>query len=143
MYSVSFYFTCILILMVCNTFRVKIVPPISENTVVVTQLLISNLLTAVCIPVFEALRNASANGPEFAYSFQFLVFLCPALHLAAVYIASIREKYSPEEKNGNTWKESEQPIRSEVDRVSYSARRQPSRDLPWDKKYPFLIPRTV
>jgi hypothetical protein len=130
--------------MQCNICRVEVVSPMSENTVVVTQLLFSNLLTAVCIPAFKALRNASANGPEFAYSFQFLVFLCPAFHLAAVYIASIREKYSPEEKIGITWKESEQPIMSEVDRVTYSARRQPpSRDLPWDKKYPFLIPRTV
>ena len=128
-------------LMLRITFRVETVSPLSENTVLVTQLLLSNLLSAACIPVFKALRNASAPGPEFDYSFHFLVLLFPSIHLTAIYIASLQANCSLEPKN-----EFEQQIKSpnqETGRASNSMFRPPTRDQPWEKKYPFLIPRTV
>ncbi len=117
------------ILMLRITFRVETVSPLSENTVLVTQLLLSNLLSAACIPVFKALRKASAPGPEFGYSFHFLVLLFPAFHLTAIYVASLKQQI----KSPN----------QETSRASNSMLRPLTRDQPWQKKYPFLIPRTV
>ncbi len=137
----SFLFYLHSFLMLRITFRVEVVSPLSENTVLVTQLLFSNLLSAACILIFKALRNASATGPEFDYSFHFLVLLFPAFHLTAIYVASLQANCSLEPKN-----EFEQQIKSsnqEVGRASNSMLRPPTRDLPWEKKYPFLLPRTV
>jgi hypothetical protein len=124
------------------TFRVEAVSPLSENTVLITQLLFSNLLSAVCILVFKALRNASAPGPEFDYSFHFLAVLFPAFHLSAIYIASLQANCSLEPKN--EFEQRNKLSNQETGRASNSMLRQPpTRDLPWEKKYPFLLPRTV
>ena len=122
--------------------RVEAISPLSENTVTVIQLLSSNLFSAACIPVFKAMRYASGTAPRFTYSFHFLVFLCPTIHLTAIYIASFQAKHSPreeeEQKNEFTRTRSEQMKKSPIPRRP----QQRLRDQPWRKKYPFLVPRT-
>ena len=66
-----------------HSYRVEVVYPLSENTVLVIQQLFSNLLSAAFIPVFKALRNvgttrklgAMAEVPQYTFSFYMLIII--------------------------------------------------------------------
>ena len=66
-----------------HMYRVEVVYPLSENTVLVIQQLFSNLLSAAFIPVFKALRNvgttrklgAMAEVPQYTFSFYMLIII--------------------------------------------------------------------
>ena len=77
---------------------VDVVYPLSENTVLVIQQLFSNLLSAMFIPVFKALKDVGASKgdddimerPEYTFSFYLLIVLHTA---ATVFFATFNGKY--------------------------------------------------
>jgi len=73
---------------------VDVAYPLSENTVLVIQQLFSNLLSAVFIPVFKALKDVGAGDvderPEYTFSFYLLIVLHTA---ATVFFATFNGKY--------------------------------------------------
>lgn len=73
---------------------VDVAYPLSENTVLVIQQLFSNLLSAVFIPVFKALKDIGAGDvderPEYTFSFYLLIVLHTA---ATVFFATFNGKY--------------------------------------------------
>jgi hypothetical protein len=78
---------------------VDVVYPLSENTVLVIQQLFSNLLSALFIPVFKALKHVGSNKiddaemferPEYTFSFYLLIVIHTA---ATVFFATFNGKY--------------------------------------------------
>jgi hypothetical protein len=76
---------------------VDVVYPLSENTVLVIQQLFSNLLSALFIPFFKALRDvgidSSMDGnerPQFTFSFYLLILLHAT---ATVFFATFNGRY--------------------------------------------------
>lgn len=78
---------------------VDVVYPLSENTVLVIQQLFSNLLSALFIPVFKALKNVGSEKiddtemferPEYTFSFYLLIVMHTA---ATVFFATFNGKY--------------------------------------------------
>ncbi len=69
--------------------------PLSENTVLVVQQLVSNLTSAIFIPFFQQAKNFAKNGedferPEYTYSF----FVLMAIHaIATVFVATFNGSY--------------------------------------------------
>lgn len=139
--------------------RVDVADTLSENTVWVIQQFFSNLLSAACIPVFKALRDASAlrlpmfktlsealdSAPDFTYSFYLLVMIHA---LATIYFASFSAQYlrhedREEEERRKKGNEQTPPLDREFGgAIIYPKPKPPLRkDQPWKKKYPFLIPQ--
>ena len=78
---------------------VDVVYPLSENTVLVIQQLFSNLLSALFIPVFKALKHVGSSKidetemferPEYTFSFYLLIVIHTA---ATVFFATFNGKY--------------------------------------------------
>lgn len=78
---------------------VDVVYPLSENTVLVIQQLFSNLLSALFIPVFKALKGVGSEKiddtemferPEYTFSFYLLIVIHTA---ATVFFATFNGKY--------------------------------------------------
>jgi hypothetical protein len=78
---------------------VEVAYPLSENTVLVIQQLFSNLLSALFIPVFKALKDFGSNNaddtdmverPQYTFSFYLLIVLHTA---ATVFFATFNGKY--------------------------------------------------
>lgn len=78
---------------------VDVVYPLSENTVLVIQQLFSNLLSALFIPVFKALKDVGSEKiddtemferPEYTFSFYLLIVIHTA---ATVFFATFNGKY--------------------------------------------------
>lgn len=78
---------------------VDVVYPLSENTVLVIQQLFSNLLSALFIPVFKALKNVGSDTsdetemferPDYTFSFYLLIVIHTA---ATVFFATFNGKY--------------------------------------------------
>lgn len=78
---------------------VDVVYPLSENTVLVIQQLFSNLLSALFIPVFKALKHVGSTKiddaemferPEYTFSFYLLIVIHTA---ATVFFATFNGKY--------------------------------------------------
>lgn len=77
---------------------VDVVYPLSENTVLVIQQLFSNLLSALFIPCFKAMRDIGAvavvddatERPEYTFSFYLLIVLHAA---ATVFFATFNGRY--------------------------------------------------
>lgn len=84
---------------------VEVVYPLSENTVLVIQQLFSNLLSALFIPLFKALRDVRASGldesennnnilkhivPHYTFSFYLLIVI---FALATCYFATFNGMY--------------------------------------------------
>ena len=118
-------------------FRVEVVYPLSENTVLVNQQLFSNLLSAACIPMFKALRDISISVP-FTYSFYLLLMIHV---LSTIYFATFDVQYlcHEEEERKKKQREQTQTPEHEIGNVLYP-KPHIRRDEPGGKKYPFLIP---
>ena len=76
---------------------VEVAYPLSENTVLVIQQLFSNLLSALFIPVFKALKDVGAASvdenierPEYTFSFYLLIVLHTG---ATIFFATFNGKY--------------------------------------------------
>jgi hypothetical protein len=74
---------------------VDVAYPLSENTVLVIQQLFSNLLSALFIPIFKALKDVGKGDeiderPEYTFSFYLLIVLHTA---ATVFFATFNGKY--------------------------------------------------
>ncbi|KAL3944877.1 MAG: hypothetical protein SGBAC_001020 [Bacillariaceae sp.] len=73
---------------------VDVAYPLSENTVLVIQQLFSNLLSALFIPIFKALKDIGKGEdderPEYTFSFYLLIVLHTA---ATVFFATFNGKY--------------------------------------------------
>jgi hypothetical protein len=78
---------------------VDVVYPLSENTVLVIQQLFSNLLSALFIPVFKALKDVGSENidetemferPEYTFSFYLLIVIHTS---ATVFFATFNGKY--------------------------------------------------
>jgi len=78
---------------------VDVVYPLSENTVLVIQQLFSNLLSALFIPLFKALKHVGSSKiddaemferPEYTFSFYLLIVIHTA---ATVFFATFNGKY--------------------------------------------------
>jgi quinol-cytochrome oxidoreductase complex cytochrome b subunit len=85
---------------------VEVVYPLSENTVLVIQQLFSNLLSALFIPLFKALRDVRATGldesennnnnrlvhgvPHYTFSFYLLIVI---FALATCYFTTFNGMY--------------------------------------------------
>lgn len=73
---------------------VDVAYPLSENTVLVIQQLFSNLLSALFIPVFKALKDIGKGEdderPEYTFSFYLLIVLHTS---ATVFFATFNGKY--------------------------------------------------
>mmetsp|Transcript_25107 Transcript_25107/g.61879 ORF Transcript_25107/g.61879 Transcript_25107/m.61879 type:complete len:1148 (+) Transcript_25107:294-3737(+) len=73
---------------------VDVAYPLSENTVLVIQQLFSNLLSALFIPIFKALKDVGKGEdderPEYTFSFYLLIVLHTA---ATVFFATFNGKY--------------------------------------------------
>lgn len=78
---------------------VEVAYPLSENTVLVIQQLFSNLLSAIFIPFFKALKNVGSTQiqdgevverPDFTFSFYLLIVLHTGV---TVYFATFNGKY--------------------------------------------------
>lgn len=78
---------------------VEVAYPLSENTVLVIQQLFSNLLSALFIPFFKALKDIGASDiddsemyehPQYTFSFYLLIVLHTA---ATVFFATFNGKY--------------------------------------------------
>ena len=75
---------------------VEVVYPLSENTVLVIQQLFSNLLSALFIPIFKALRDVGSDEsenrhvPHYTFSFYLLIVIFAA---ATCYFATFNGAY--------------------------------------------------
>eukprot|EP00980_Cylindrotheca_fusiformis_P009924 scaffold2195_cov132-Cylindrotheca_fusiformis.AAC.8 len=74
---------------------VDVAYPLSENTVLVIQQLFSNMLSALFIPVFKALKDVGSSDedderPEYTFSFYLLIVLHTG---ATVFFATFNGKY--------------------------------------------------
>jgi MFS family permease len=75
---------------------VDVAYPLSENTVLVIQQLFSNLLSALFIPVFKALKNVGTTSdemderPEYTFSFYLLIVLHTG---ATIFFATFNGRY--------------------------------------------------
>jgi hypothetical protein len=77
---------------------VEVVYPLSENTVLVIQQLFSNLLSALFIPIFKALRDVGTirdesenrHVPHYTFSFYMLIVIFAA---ATCYFATFNGSY--------------------------------------------------
>jgi heme/copper-type cytochrome/quinol oxidase subunit 2 len=78
---------------------VEVVYPLSENTVLVIQQLFSNLLSALFIPLFKALKdvgtakeeaNTKFEAPMYTFSFYMLIIIHA---LSTLYFSTFNGKY--------------------------------------------------
>lgn len=80
---------------VATELGVDVVYPLSENTVLVVQQLVSNLSSAIFIPFFQVAKNYATQGDDFvrpAYTFSFVVLM--AIHVVAtVFFATFNGAY--------------------------------------------------
>ena len=119
----------------------EFVSPLSESTVLVIQQLFSNMLTAACIPLFKALRNASVSAPDFTFSFYLLVLM---IALSTICFASFYADYSRwEEERKRESTRIRAPNNHDYGVISSHPLPRPPirRDQPRKKQYPYLIPR--
>ena len=69
--------------------------PLSENTVLVVQQLLSNLTSAIFIPFFHGARNFALEGADFErpqYTFSFWVLMATHI-LATIFFSTFRGSY--------------------------------------------------
>ena len=69
--------------------------PLSENTVLVVQQLVSNLTSAIFIPFFQEARDFAKEGEGFErpqYTFSFIILMATHV-LATIFFASFNGKY--------------------------------------------------
>lgn len=101
---------------------VEVVYPLSENTVLVIQQLFSNLLSALFIPVFKALRDVGTihdesenrQFPHYTFSFYCLIVIFAA---ATCYFATFNGaylRYEAEEAKKAKKKEEGDNLRSDL-----------------------------
>lgn len=100
---------------------VDVAYPLSENTVLVIQQLFSNLLSALFIPVFKALKDVGKGDiderPEYTFSFYLLIVLHTA---ATVFFATFNGKYLRYEHELEK-KEEEEREAMEASRAQYAS----------------------
>jgi hypothetical protein len=104
---------------------VDVVYPLSENTVLVIQQLFSNLLSALFIPVFKALKNVGSDTidetemferPDYTFSFYLLIVIHTA---ATVFFATFNGKYLRYEHELE--RKAEEEERDEIEREAQEA----------------------
>ena len=100
---------------------VDVAYPLSENTVLVIQQLFSNLLSALFIPIFKALKDVGKGDiderPEYTFSFYLLIVLHTA---ATVFFATFNGKYLRYEHELEK-KEEEEREAMEASRAQYAS----------------------
>ena len=80
---------------VATELGVEVVYPLSENTVLVVQQLVSNLASAIFIPFFQGAKDFAKEGDGFErppYTFSFIVLM--AMHVVAtLFFATFNGSY--------------------------------------------------
>ena len=116
-------------------FRVEVVSPLTENTVLSIQQLFSNLMSAVCIIAFNSLKKKST--PEFTHSFYLLILI----HLlASLYFASFKDKCLSRKEDAHRKKKKQTREGSKLPRPRINKERPRPALEEWKQKYPFLLP---
>jgi len=104
---------------------VDVVYPLSENTVLVIQQLFSNLLSAIFIPCFKAMKDIGTSQvedtemyehPEYTFSFYLLIVLHAA---ATVFFATFNGRYLRYEHELQKKADEEQKQRTKKEKKEY------------------------
>ena len=112
-------------------YRVEVVSPLSDSTVEVVSSCSTNLMSAVCIIAFNALKKKSTQ--DYTYSFYLLILI----HIIAIlYFASFKAQWLSQ-KEGDAHKKKKRA-------GSRLPRPRMNKDKPaikeWKQQFPFLLP---
>lgn len=97
-----------------NFFRVY---PLSENTVLVVQQLVSNFASAIFIPFFQSAKDFARDGEDFErpqYTFSFIVLMAAHV-IATLFFATFNGTYKRLEHEQRRKKERRESKKNKVD----------------------------
>ena len=113
--------------------RVEVVSSLSDSTVLTAMQLFANLMSAVCIIAFNALKKKSTQ--DYTYSFYLLILI----HIiATLYFASFKAQWLSQKEDDAHKKKNMKRAGSRLPRPRMNKDKPAIKE--WKQQYPFLLP---